>query len=82
MAQAQKILERFADAPIYAEARRHQELFWFFALAMQHKREALRYLPGAARQPTSPLFVGGLLTLIGLGGLRTPYRAIRDRFRA
>lgn len=81
VAQAQKILDRFADTPEYPTARRRQELFWFFALAKEHKREALRYVGGAARQPASPLFVGGLLTLVGLGGLRSPYRTIRDRLR-
>lgn len=81
VAQAQKIIEKFADAPIYAEARRRQELFWFFALAKDHKRDALRYVGGAARQPLSPLFVGGVLTWLGLGGLRAPYAAVRDWIR-
>lgn len=81
VAQAQKILACFADAPEYEDARRRQALYWFFALSEAHKREALAHLRDAARQPLSPLFVGGLLTLAGLGGLRRPYAAIRDRLR-
>lgn len=61
---SRSLFETYKDHPLYEKAIDQQAVYWFSSLSRNHKKQALHWLPRAAKKFYSKFFIWGILQLI------------------